>query len=251
MNPNSDVPNDKKQRSPPARSNLTIRAKDIMTTNVITAEPETSVRGIAQLLSDRHISAVVVADRGSIVGMVSEGDLMNRQELGTEFLRTSLLGESVDIEAVRAAEAKSHGMHARDVMTRNIIAVQEDASLADVVKTLQAHHIRRLPVTRGAKLVGVVSRADIMRALTARPEGSRGPTSRDDDMIRYQVVETLLSIPGTSPWATTVTVSHGIVELNGSVENELVRDPSRIAIELIPNVDEVRDYRAIIQPYSG
>jgi hypothetical protein len=70
-------------------------------------------------------------------------------------------------------------------------------------------------------------------------------------MIRYQVVETLLSIPGTSPWATTVTVSHGIVELNGSVENEVVRDPSRIAIELIPNVDEVRDYRAIIQPYSG
>lgn len=68
-------------------------------------------------------------------------------------------------------------------------------------------------------------------------------------MIRYQAVETLLSIPGTSPWATTVTVSHGIVELIGSVENEIIRDPSRIAIEVIPNVVEVRDYRAIMQPY--
>jgi CBS domain-containing protein len=249
MSLDPDVPIDKKQGSPPARSNLTIRAKDIMTANIITVEPETSVHAIVQLLSDKHISAVVVTDRGSIVGMVSEGDLMNRQELGTEFVRLSLLGESVDAEQVRAAEAKSRGMHARDVMTRNIIAVQEETSLSDVVRTLQAHHIRRVPVTRGAKLVGVVSRADIMRALTARPEGSRGPTSRDDDMIRYQVVETLLSIPGTSPWATTVTVTHGIVELTGSVENEVIRDPSRIAIEAIPNVVEVRDHRSILQPY--
>jgi CBS domain-containing protein len=220
-----------------------------MTTNIVAVDPETSVRKVAQLLSDRHISAVVVADRGAIVGMVSEGDLMNRQELGTELVRSSLSGALGDDEAVRAAEAKSHGMHARDVMTRNVIAVQEDASLADIVKTLQSHHIRRVPVTREAKLVGMVSRADIMRALAARPEGSGGPTSRDDDMIRYQAIETLLSIPGTSPWATTVTVSHGVVELTGSVENEIVRDPSRIAIEAIPDVVEVKDHRSIIQPY--
>jgi hypothetical protein len=68
-------------------------------------------------------------------------------------------------------------------------------------------------------------------------------------MIRYQAVETLLSMPGTSPWATTVTVSHGIVKLTGSVENEVTRDPSRIAIETIPDVIEVKDYRSIMQPY--
>lgn len=243
-----------------ARSNLTIRARDIMTTNITVVEPETTVHRIAQLLSDKHISAVLVIDRGSVVGIVSEGDLLHRQELGTEFERTSSLKTSCEIENENTAafyeiesesttEAKSHGMHAHDVMTRKVITVEEDASLADVVRTLQDNHIRRVPVTRRAKLIGVVSRADIMRALAARPEGSYGPTSRDDDMIRYQVIETLLSIPGTSPWATTVTVSNGIVELTGSVEQEVTRDPSRIAVETIPDVVEVKDHRVIIQPY--
>ncbi len=147
------------------------------------------------------------------------------------------------------SRSKLEGIHARDVMTRDVVTLAEDASLADVVKTLQASHIRRVPIVRGEKLVGVVSRADIMRALAARPEGSHGPTSKDDDMIRYQVIETLLSIPGTSPWATTVTVSKGIVELHGNIEVEDIRNPSRIAIECIPDVLEVRDHRAIIQPY--
>lgn len=252
MNPTANIPVH-------VRSNLTIRAKDIMTTNITTVEPETTVHKIAQLLSDRHISAVVVIDRGSVVGIVSEGDLLHRQELGTEFERMSSFRVSAEIENKSAisyeietessSRLKSHGMHARDVMTRKVVTVEEDTSLADVVRTLQGNHIRRVPVIRGAKLIGVVSRADIMRALAARPEGSRGPTSRDDDMIRYHIIETLLSMPGTSPWATTVTVSNGVVELNGGVEEESIRDPSRIAIENIPDVVEVRDHRAIVQPY--
>lgn len=242
-----------------ARSNLAIRAKDVMTTNVTVVEAETTVHRIAQLLTDKHISAVFVADRGSVIGIVSEGDLLHRRELGTEIERASSLTAtyevenkgsiSYEIESESTIKAKSHGMHARDVMTRKVITVQEDTTLADIVRTLQDNHIRRVPVVRGAKLIGVVSRADIMRALAARPEGSDGPTSRDDDMIRYHVIETLLSIPGTSPWATTVTVSNGIVELTGSVEQEVTRDPSRIAIEAIPDVVEVRDHRTIIQPY--
>jgi CBS domain-containing protein len=231
-----------------ARSNLTIRAKDIMTANVTAVEPDTTVRGIAQLLSDRHISAVFVIDRGSVVGIVSEGDLLHRQELGTEFERMSSPLELSDGDET-VAKAKSHGMHARDVMTRKVVTVQDDASLAEVVKTLQKNHIRRVPIVHGTKLVGVVSRANIMRALAARPEGSQGPSSRDDDMIRYQVIETLLSIPGTSPWSTTVTVSNGVVELGGSVELEATRDPSRIAIEAIPDVIEVKDRRSVMQPY--
>ncbi len=252
MNPTANIPVH-------VRSNLTIRAKDIMTTNIITVEPETTVHRIAQLLSDKHISAVVVIDRGSVVGIVSEGDLLHREELGTEFERASSLRISAEIEnkstisyemeSETTSKLKSHGMHARDVMTRKVVTVEEDTSLADVVRVLQGNHIRRVPVVRGAKLMGVVSRADIMRALAARPEGSCGPASRDDDMIRYHVIETLLSIPGTSPWATTVTVANGVVELTGSVEQEVTRDPSRIAVEAIPNVIEVKDHRSVTQPY--
>jgi CBS domain-containing protein len=242
-------PIDNSRRLPPSRSNLTIRAKHIMTTNVTVVEPETTVLKIASLLSDKHISAVLVIDRGSVAGIVSEGDLLHRQELGTGVASPSLLGKSGEKKSERTPKRKSDGMHARDVMTETVVTLSEDAPLADVVKILQAYHIRRVPIVRGTKLVGVVSRADIMRALAARPEGSHGPASRDDDMIRYHVIETLLSIPGTSPWATTVTVLNGIVELNGSVEEESIRDPSRIAVEGIPDVIEVRDHRAILQSY--
>jgi CBS domain-containing protein len=220
-----------------ARSNLTIRAKHLMTTSVTIVQPDTTVHKIAQLLSDRQISAVFVIDHDAVVGIVSEGDLLHRVEL------------DINSESESTSRKKFEGRHARDVMTQDVVTLTEDASLADVIRTLQTNHIRRVPIVQGAKLVGVVSRADIMRALAARPEGSHGPTSKDDDMIRYQIMETLLSIPGTSPWATTVTVSNGIVELNGSIEVEAVRDPSRIAIECIPDIVEVRDHRAVIQPY--
>jgi len=249
MNATAIIPNENSASlSSDARSNLAIRAKHLMTTSVTIVEPDTTVHTIAQLLSDRHISAVLVVDHGAVVGIVSEGDLLHRVELGIGS-ESVLSLRSIELESESTSRKKFEGMHARDVMTQDVVTLTEDASLADVVRTLQTNHIRRVPIVQGAKLVGVVSRADIMRALAARPEGSHGPTSKDDDMIRYQIMETLLSIPGTSPWATTVTVSNGIVELNGSIEVEAVREPSRIAIECIPDIVEVRDHRAVIQPY--
>lgn len=236
MTSNARLPSDP-QPARAARSNVFIRAKDIMTSgHLVTVGPETHVHHIAELLSANHISSVMVCDGNLLVGIVSEGDLLHRQELGT------------DDDDDSPDKAKSHAMHARSIMTHPVISVTEETSLADTVRALHVHHIRRVPVVRDSRLVGVVARADIVRALAARPPGATTPTSRDDDMIRYQVIDTLLSIHGTSPWATTVTVKDGIVELDGSVEDETVRDPSRIAIEAMPNVVEVRDRRAILVP---
>lgn len=221
-----------------AHSNRGILARDVMTTgNLVTVGPDASVRRVAQLLSENHISSVLVVERGSLVGIVSEGDLLHRQELGT------------DKEDDSPGKVKSHAMRVGDIMTSDLVTVTEEDTLADVVHALHAHHVRRVPVVRGSTAVGLIARADIMRALAARPEGSIGPSSRDDDMIRYQVIQTLLSIPGTSPWATTVIVADGIVDLHGSVELEMTREPSRVAIAAIPDVVEVRDHRAIHQPY--
>jgi len=208
-------------------TNSTIRAKDIMTTTVITVQPGTTVRQIALLLGEKHISAVPVVDHGSLVGIVSEGDLI--QELGTETESAPWPGTSGKPEAVNAKYAKWHGKRASDVMTRNVITVFENTSLPEIARTLEAKHIKRVPVMRGAKLTGLVSRSDIVRALAARPEGSPGPVSSDDDM--------------------TVTVSNGIVELDGSVEEEATREPSRVAVEHISYVVEVKDHRNILQPY--
>lgn len=223
--------------SPATLSNVTIRAKDIMTReHLVTVGPETHVHRVAELLSLNHISSVMVCDGYSLLGIVSEGDLLHRQELGTE-------GDDDS-----PGHVKSHAMQAGQIMTRPLVTVTEETSLAEIVRALHTHHVRRVPVVQGDRLVGVVARADIVRALAARPAGATAPTSRDDDMIRYQVIDTLFSIHGTSPWATTVTVTDGVVELSGSVEDETVREPSRIAVEAIPNVVEVRDHRAIPVP---
>ncbi len=231
-------PAGKRRPSGRARSNRGIFARDVMSSgNLVTVGPGESVHRVAQLLSENHISSVPVVERGALVGIVSEGDLLHRQELGTES------------EDDSPGKVKSHAMRVGDIMARDLVTVTEEDSLADVVHALHAHHVRRVPVVRGNKVVGLIARADIMRALAARPEGSTGPSSRDDDMIRYQVIQTLLSIPGTSPWATTVTVVNGVVELHGSVELEVTREPSRVAIAAIPDVVEVRDHRAIQQPY--
>lgn len=254
MNPRTEIPSDNKsgkRRARPmsAASNATILAKDIMTTSIVTVEPATTVRQIALLLAEKHISAVPVVDHGALLGIVSEGDLIHRRELGTATERGPWSDASDEPETVKANHAKSHGMHARDVMTRDVVTVSEDTSLVAIARTFEARRVKRVPVMRGARLVGIVSRANIVRALATRPEGSPGPAGSDDDMIRYKVIETLMGIPGTSPWATTVTVTNRVVELGGGVEEEASRDRSRIAVENLPYVIDVKDHRAILQPY--
>ena len=228
-----------------------MKAKDIMTTQVVTVGPEATVREIAVLLAEKGIRAVPVVDHGDVVGIVSEGDLIHRQELGTDEhrIRSSWFRIIEDPEAAAAFEAKAHGMRARDVMTRDVISVPEHTSLAEVVDNMESNNIRRLLVMRGNKLVGIVGRANIVRALAARPEGAHAPVSSDDDQIRIKVIETLENMPGTSPWLTTVIVSNGVVDLYGTVEDEATHGPSRIAIENIPYVVRVKDHRAILRPY--
>ena len=228
-----------------------MRAKDIMTTQVLTVGPEATVREAALLLADKGITSAPVVDHGEVVGIVSEGDLFHLQdeETGGPKRRSSWYRLVDDQKAAAVFDAKAHNMHVRDVMTRNIIAVSELASLAEIAETLVGNNVKQLLVMRDKKLLGVVSRTDIVRTLAAKPEGALEPTSSDDDELRVKVVETLENIPGTSPWLTTVIVSNGVVDLYGTVEDAAARDPSRIAIEKTPYVVNVRDHRSVLQPY--
>lgn len=230
----------------PTRSgkSAVIRARDIMTKPVTVIGPEDTVRDAARLLSEDRISALPVLEKGKVLGIVSQGDLLQRKELGT--------GPGVSGRAFPGSNfdyAKSHGHTVRDVMTPRIVTVRENEALGDVVEALQSNNVRRVLVMRGDKPVGIVSRTDIVNALAGRPEDSAGPLDSDDDIIRFKVVETLLDIPGTSPWLGSVAVSDGVVELRGVLEDETKRDPSRIAIESLPHVVTVRDLRTTLQPY--
>jgi CBS domain-containing protein len=214
-----------------------------MTIDVVWVNPSERVHEIALLMSEKHISAVPVIDNGRLVGIVSEGDLIQREELGTA---TSLSGRKR--RGANAAYAKAHGMIASDVMTRRAITVAEDAPLADIARIMQTKRIKRVPVMRDERLVGIVSRSNIVQTLAARARGHE-PLDSDDDVIRLKVIEKLMDMPGTSVWLTTVNVSNRTVELRGTVEDQTALEPSRVAIEHIPNVAEVKDHRSILQPY--
>ncbi len=221
-----------------------IRAKDIMTVSVACVSPSTTVRQIALLISEKHVSALPVIDDGKIVGIVSEGDLVQRAELGT----AASLADHRMCEA-SAEYAKAHDMHANDVMTRKVITVSEDSPLAEIAELMQLEEIKRAPVMRDSELVDIVSRSDIVQALARRPQSAPEPTDADDDIIRFKVTETRMGIRGASPWPTIVTVSHGFVELGGAIEDESALALSRAAIKRIPQVIDVKDHRSIPQPY--
>jgi CBS domain-containing protein len=215
-----------------------------MTTDVVAIGPERTVHDVACLLSENKISAVPVVENGKVVGMVSEGDLIRHEELGTAMTVSRRSGAGANVD-----DSKSHGTLVRDVMTRHVYTISEASPLAEVAEIMQTNHIKRVPVMRAAKLVGIVSRSDIVRTLAARPEGAHEPLGSDDDIIRFKVIEILMDMPGTSPWLTTVTVTDGVVELRGAVQDETQREPSRATIARLPEVVDVKDHRAILQPY--
>jgi CBS domain-containing protein len=167
-----------------------MQAKDIMTTTAVTVRPDASIPEIAHLLLERRISAVPVVDSaGRLLGIVSEGDLMRRPETGTERHPSWWLSLVASPDERAMAYVKAHGGHARDAMTRDVISVSEEASLADVVELLEKHHIKRVPVLRDGRLCGIVSRADLLHGLVARKAAPAAAAS--DRAIKVAVEKAL------------------------------------------------------------
>ena len=136
-----------------------MKVSDVMTRRVISINPEASIVDAICLMMTNHISGLPVIDReGKLVGMVSEGDFLRRAELGTERHR-SVWFDAIFGPAQSATEfIHSHGLKVEEVMTRNPAFVLEDSSLAEVVHLMETRRIKRLPVLRGARVVGILSR---------------------------------------------------------------------------------------------
>lgn len=211
-----------------------MQAKDVMTTDVVTVGPDTSVNEIAARLLERRISAVPVVDQaGKVIGIVSEGDLMRRPETGTErqpswWLR--LFGERAEL----AREfVKEHGRRAADVMTSPVISVGEEATLDEIATLLERHRIKRVTVMRDGRLVGIVSRANLIQGLVAKPM-----PSHDDRSLR-EMLGHKLEDAGVRTMYLDWTVSGGVVRLWGAVSTREEKDAARIAAESLAGVREV------------
>ena len=220
-----------------------LTAADVMTTDVITVTPETSVRDIAKLLYARRISGVPVIDPNkAVIGIVSEGDLMKHVAVIGEQRRSWWLTLFEGETMLAHDYAKTHGRHAKDVMTSEVISVKPTASLAEIANTLERHRIKRVPVVQDGRLVGIVTRSNLVQDLATIDVSI--PASLDDRMIR----ERLLADLDAQPWAhmllKNIIVENGVVHFWGVVENEEERRALRIAAENTPGVKAVEDHLA-------
>jgi CBS domain-containing protein len=227
-----------------------LTAADVMTTDVITVTPDTPLREIAKLLSTRRISGVPVIDPNrAVVGLVSEGDLMKHVDVIGEQRRSWWLTLFAAETMLAHDYAKTHGRRAQDVMSSDVITVTPTASLAEIATTLERHRIKRVPVVQDGRLVGIVTRSNLLQAL-ATVDVSR-PSSLDDRTIR----ERLLADLDVQPWAhmllKNVIVENGVVHFWGFVENEEERRALQVAAENTPGVKAVEDHLAPYPKYTG
>ncbi len=218
-----------------------MKARDVMVSPVITTNPSASVKEVAQILLTHHISAVPDVDEaGRLVGIVSEGDLMRRADLGTERHRSWWLAALFAEEEVLAIEyVRQHSRKVGDVMTKRLVTASPDAPLNEIAGLLERHSIKRVPIIENNALVGIVSRANLIQALA----GDR--KSLDIPVPDAQLRDTIMAHLKTQPWAHTsllnVTVNDGIVDIWGITRSEAEKQALRVAAETTPGVRAVND----------
>jgi CBS domain-containing protein len=216
-----------------------------MTTSIVTVNPDTQVYKIARLLLQHHISAVpVVDDRGRVMGMVSEGDLMRRSESGTEGRIAWWLDLLAGPEERARMYLKSHGLTARDVMTRNVITADENTPLEKIATLLERNHIKRVPVLRRGKLVGIASRANLLHGLVARGGKGANAASQSTTRIRNGVMAEFRRM-GLRTDLVNVVVADGIVQLWGWVESATQRKALALAARRVTGVKSVKNLVSI------
>jgi len=191
-----------------------MKARDVMVSPVISVKPSCTVKEVAKTLLERRISAVpVVDDTGKLVGIVSEGDLMHRAEIGTQRRHSWWLRVLTGDDALAAEYTKAHARTVADVMTRDVITASPDTPLHEIAALLERHSIKRVPIVRDGALLGIVSRANLLQALA-----SRKPL--DIKLSDTDTRDRILAHLNNQPWAHTlllnVTVNGGVVDLWGS-----------------------------------
>ena len=225
-----------------------MRAMDVMTTDVITVDPDMTVQALATLLAERGISgAPVVNASGQLVGVVSEGDLLHRAEIGAarrHRVRRRSWWLDHYASVVAREYVKDHGRLVKDVMTSEVVTVDENDDLADVAAVLEGKRIKRVPVMRGGKLVGIISRANIVRAVGAIKGASARAGEDDDRSIRGRLLGELSRQEWAQPlWPEDVIVRNGVVHFWFSEDEPTEkRNALRVAAETISGVRGVEEH---------
>ena len=219
-----------------------MKASEAMTRGVISIAPESLMTKAAHMMLQYDVSGLpVINAKGELVGIITEGDFLRRAEFYTEHNRGRRIKYVTDIGPLAAEYARSHGRKVSQVMTKHVVTVAEDTSLEEVVRLMEDHRIKRVPVLRGEKLVGIVSRSNLLHAfIVLSPKTSSVPVS--DATIKTQIETELQEEGWTARANVEVLVTEGAVELRGLIFDERQRMALSIAVENVPGVTRVDDH---------
>jgi CBS domain-containing protein len=226
-------------------------AKDVMTQNVISVEPDATVLHAVRLMLQKKISGLPVIDKsGQLVGIVTEGDLLRRAETGTQRQRPRWLEFLLGPGRLADDYVHTHAGQVEDIMTTEPATVAENTKLEEVVDLMERRRIKRIPVMRAGKVVGIISRANLLHALaTLVPEAQPAPAG--DAAIRELLLTELKNERWAPVEALDVIVRNGVVELWGTITDERERQALIVAAQNIPNVKAVRDHLAWVDTTTG
>jgi CBS domain-containing protein len=226
-----------------------MNASDIMTPDVISADPDATVLQAARYMLQHHISGLPVIDKtGALVGILSEGDFLRRRETHTDRRPSRWLEFLMGPGKLAAQYTHTHGSKVSE--TTNLHTVSEDTPLEKIVELMERYRIKRVPVLRGKKVVGIVTRANLMHAMVSLARGEP-KAATGDAAIRQELLKELK----TEKWALAsminVVVREGVVELWGMIVDDRQREALVVAAENIPGVKQVKDHLTWVEPTSG
>ena len=226
-------------------------ASDIMTPGVISTDPDATVLQAAQYMLQHHISGLPVIEKtGKLVGILSEGDFLRRREIHTERKHSRWLEFLMGPGKMAAEYTHSHGSKVAEVMTTEVHTVKEDTPLEKIVELMERHRIKRVPVLHGNKVVGIVTRSNLMQAMVSLARTRK--TVKEDAAIRQALLAEIEK--EKEKWAPAsminVVVHDGVVELWGTIVDERQREALKVATENVPGVKEVKDHLGWVEAGS-
>ena len=228
-----------------------MKVRDAMTRHVQTLTPDALVIDAMRLMLRERVSGLPVVDLGgAVIGILTEGDLMRRAELGTERTHPHWLRFLLGTGQLAREYTASHGRRVDEVMTRDVVTIGADAPLADAVRLMEERHVKRLPVLYHHWLEGILSRADLMRAFVTAAPGADSDDCSDTAIARRIAIEF-----DVQPWTPRNTahadVQGGVVTLRGVLLNDATRDALKVLVENVPGVVRVVDQLATVEPMTG
>jgi CBS domain-containing protein len=227
-----------------------MRAHHIMSRDVITVTPQTKIEDAANIMLRSHISGLpVVDDDAQLVGIVSESDFLRRSEIGTGRKRAAWLQFLLGPGKAAADFVRERGRRVEDVMTQAPITVDEETPLDELVGLMEKNGIKRLPVMRDNKLVGIVTRSNLLQAVASMAREIPDPTA-DDEHIRERITRAV-NATDWRPVGFEVTVRNGVVHLHGIITTDKARQATIVAAENVAGVKKVHDHLCFVDTVSG